>query len=227
MSHQIINFNPGFVFPVSFVDFPWGLGLNAKRVNGCFGKHFLVINHILLSHTDCQCEFTMVQGTHGTYEVLCILGWTCWGSMGSHGSVVEDVSCEGYGDKLQFLHLSFWYNQIYWSLGNFLQIISLARLVGCLKAELRDSGKKYFKIWSATNLCFMISHLDSTQGYQKWHQGAATVVSPYMLFGLLVPRRNWNNLGNRLAEYTDEVVTVDASLCVNVYMPISQVPVGV
>lgn len=48
-----------------------------------------------------------------------------------------------------------------------------------------------------------------------------------MLFGLLVPRRNCLYLGNSLAECTGEVITVNAFLYANVYMPISQVPVGV
>lgn len=122
-----------------------------------------------------------------------------------------------------------WCSQIYWSSGNFLQMISLARLVDCLKARLRDSRKEYFQIWSSTNLCFMISDLDSSQGYQMWHQEAAAVVGLYMLliFGLLVPRWNCLYLGNSLTEFTSEIVTVDAFLYANLFMPISWVPAGV
>lgn len=122
---------------------------------------------------------------------------------------------------------------MYWSLGNFLQMLSLlAKLVGCLKAGLGDSGKKYFKIWSSTNLWFMIplkdtKYLDSTQRYPMWHQGAAAVVGLYMLFALLVPRQNCFYLGNSLAECTGEVIAVNAFLCENVYIPVSQVLPGV
>lgn len=48
-----------------------------------------------------------------------------------------------------------------------------------------------------------------------------------MLFVLLVPRQNCLYLRSSLAECTGEVVTVNAFLCANVYMPESQVPVGV
>lgn len=185
MSHPITNFHPRLIFLVSFVEFPWGWRLNDQRESGCFGKHFLVIDHIFLSHINCQCEFTMVQRAHGMQEeVVCIWGGTCWESH------AEDFSFEGHGAKLQFLRLSLCYSQIYWSLGNFLQMISLSRFIGCLKPGLGDSGKTYLKIWSSTNLCFVILYLDSTQGYQMWHQGAASLVRQYMLFGLLIPRRN-------------------------------------
>lgn len=48
-----------------------------------------------------------------------------------------------------------------------------------------------------------------------------------LIFGLLVPRWNCLYLGNSLTEFTSEVVTVDAFLCADLFMPISWVPAGV
>jgi len=67
---------------------------------------------------------------------------------------------------------------------------------------------------------FYVSHPDSTQG-------AAAVASLYMLFELLVPRWNCPYLGNSLAECSGEVIAVNSFFCADVYMPISQVLVGV